>query len=187
MPRCGRAGRGSDTGVDGFRGLGGSWAGRRSGRGTANGSSGAPERATNPKVERSRRSGRCALAPVGGTIRLWAAFPRSADQAQQPSLGLVARSGAPGRVQVVITWAAHLELSGHFGQPGHVGQSGYVGHVRRDWWCRWVARCVLRRPPTGVIEITGYCVFLVSSLELGAGHGGSVGVTRRWLCAGSGW
>lgn len=36
------------------------------------------------------------MAPVGGTIRLRAVFPRSADQGQQSSLGLVARSGAPG-------------------------------------------------------------------------------------------
>jgi hypothetical protein len=57
---------------------------------------GAPEHATSPKVERFRRSGRCALVPVGGTIRLWAVFPRSADQEQQSSLGLAARSGAPG-------------------------------------------------------------------------------------------
>jgi len=61
-----------------------------------------PSECTSPKVERSRRSsGRCVLAPVGGTIRLWVVFPRSADQEQQPSLGLVTRSGAPGLLPVV--------------------------------------------------------------------------------------
>ena len=58
--------------------------GRRRGRWSWPGN---PERATTPKVERFRRSGRCALAPVGGTSRLWAVFPRSVDQENSPVWG----------------------------------------------------------------------------------------------------